>query len=54
MGSRGEDLALEPLSKAMIPIRCTFPDGIIYKATEVRQKEDDMSAPKSKGMLPIG
>ena len=47
----GENLALEPRPKSMLPIRWTFRDGIIYKATRVPKNEDGT---KSKRLLPIG
>ena len=54
ISSRGENLALEPVSKPMVPIRWTFRDGIIYKATKIPKNENGMPGAKSNRMLPIG
>ena len=50
----GGNLALEPVSKPMIPIRWTFRDGIIYKATQIPKNDHGMPGGNSKRMLPIG
>lgn len=54
MSPGGENLALEPVSKPMIPIRWTFRDGIIYKATQIPKNDNGISGGNSKRMLPIG
>lgn len=54
MSSGGENLALEPVSKPMIPIRWTFRDGIIYKATQIPKDVNGIPGGNSKRMLPIG
>ena len=52
--SEGENLALEPISKPTIPIRWTFRDGIIYKATKIPKNAKITPGAKSNRMLPIG
>lgn len=54
ISSRGENLALEPVSKPMVPIRWTFRDGIIYKATKIPKNENGMPGTRSNRMLQIG
>ena len=54
ISSTGENLALEPVSKPMVPIRWTFRDGIIYKATKIPKNANGVSGAKSNRMLPIG
>ena len=54
ISSGGENLALEPVSKPMVPIRWTFRDGIIYKATKIPKNDNGMPGARSNRMLPIG
>ena len=54
ISSGGENPALEPISKPMIPIRWTFRDGIIYKATKIPKNDNGMPGARSNRMLPIG